>query len=110
MLPMPVINQHPALLPDDGSDTVALSDGRVIPALRGAHVVRDALALQLPMTGCTVHTVVPEVDRGPVLASHEVAILPDDSEETLHSRISSVEQPLLITTLQVLLKNLRSLR
>ena len=107
-LPMPVINQHPALLPADGSDVVVLRDGRTIPALRGAHVVRDALALQLPVTGCTVHTVVPEVDRGPVLANHEVVILPDDSEETLHARIRAVEQPLLIATLQVLLKNLPS--
>jgi phosphoribosylglycinamide formyltransferase-1 len=103
-LPMPVINQHPALLPADGGDVVTLSDGRVIPALRGAHVVRDALVRQLPVTGCTIHMVVPEVDRGPVLACQEVMILPDDSEETLHARIRAVEQPLLIATLQVLLK------
>ena len=107
-LPMSVINQHPALLPTDGGDVVTLSDGRVIPALRGAHVVRDALMLQLPVTGCSIHTVVPEVDRGPVLASQEVVILPDDSEETLHARIRTVEQPLLIATMQVLLKNLPS--
>jgi phosphoribosylglycinamide formyltransferase-1 len=107
-LPMPVINQHPALLPADGGDVVTLRDGRVIPALRGAHVVRDALALQLPVTGCTLHAVVPEVDRGPVLASQEVVILPDDSEETLHARIRTVEQPLLIATLQLLLKDLPS--
>src|SRR6476661_8452259 len=45
----PVINQHPALLPDPGrpfdassahgGDTVTTSSGIVIPALRGAHVV-----------------------------------------------------------------------
>ena len=105
-LPMPVINQHPALLPADGGDVVTLRDGQVIPALRGAHVVRDALALQLPVTGCTLHAVVPEVDRGPVLARQEVVILPDDNEETLHARIRAVEQPLLITTLQLLLKDL----
>ena len=109
-LPMPIINRHPALLPDDGSDTVVLSDGRTIPALRGAHVVRDALTMQLAVTGCTVHTVVPEVDRGPVLARQEVAILSDDSEETLHARIRAVEQPLLIATLQTLLKNLPPLQ
>lgn len=101
--PMPVINQHPSLLPVDGGDTVTLSDGRVIPALRGAHVVRDALAYQLPMTGCTIHTVVPEVDRGPVIATREVPIYPDDDESTLHARIRAVEQPLLITTLKQLL-------
>lgn len=102
-LPMPVLNQHPSLLPSDGGDTVTLRDGRVIPALRGAHVVRDALALRLPMTGCTIHTVVPEVDRGPVIACAEVPIYPDDDETSLHARIRVVEQPLLIATLQRLL-------
>lgn len=109
-LPMLVINQHPALLPNDGGDVVTLSDGRVIPALRGAHVVRDAIAKQLPMTGCTVHIVVPAVDRGPVLASCEVEVLPDDTEAVLHARIRVAEQPLLIATVQSLLKNLPSQR
>lgn len=102
-LAMPIINQHPSLLPADGGDTVTLHDGRVIPALRGAHVVRDALQQKLPMTGCTIHTVVPAVDRGPVIASAEVPINADDDEQSLHQRIRSVEQPLLIATLQRLL-------
>ncbi len=97
---VPLLNQHPALLPDDGGDTVTLSDGRTIPALRGAHVVRDAIAQRLPVTGCTIHRVVPEVDRGPVLARAEVTVHPDDDEVTLHSRIRAVEQQLLITTMQ----------
>ena len=100
---MPVINQHPSLLPADGGDTVTTRSGLVIPALRGAHVVRDALALRLPVTGCTIHTVVPEVDRGPVIATAEVPIYADDDEATLHARIRTVEQPLLVATLQQLL-------
>ena len=100
-LTMPIINQHPALLPADGGEH--LSDGRVIPALRGAHVVADALALRLPVTGCTVHYVVPAVDRGPVIATHEVPIETTDSVETLHARIRSVEQHVLITALKSLL-------
>lgn len=100
---IPVINQHPSLLPADGGDSVTTRGGLVIPALRGAHVVRDALALRLPVTGCTIHTVVPEVDRGPVIATAEVPIYPADDETSLHARIRAVEQPLLITTLQRLL-------
>jgi phosphoribosylglycinamide formyltransferase-1 len=96
---MPVINQHPALLPDDGGETYRLHDGRVIPALRGAHVVTDAVAQQLPVTGCTIHYVVPEVDRGPVIATHEVPVLPGDDADTLHSRIRVAEQQLLVDTL-----------
>lgn len=98
-LSMPVINQHPALLPDDGGDTYQLGDGRTIPALRGAHVVADALAHQLPITGCTIHYVVPEVDRGPVIATCEVPVDPADDADTLHSRIRVAEQQLLVDTL-----------
>jgi phosphoribosylglycinamide formyltransferase 1 len=100
---MPVINQHPSLLPADGGDSVTTHSGLVIPALRGAHVVRDALALRLPVTGCTIHSVVPEVDRGPVIATAEVPVYADDDEATLHGRIRAVEQPLLISTLQRML-------
>ncbi len=97
---VPILNQHPALLPDDGGDIVTLHDGRTIPALRGAHVVRDALTQNLPVTGCTIHRVVPEVDRGPVLARAKVDIVPGDDEASLYARIRAVEQPLLIATLQ----------
>ena len=96
---VPMLNQHPALLPDDGGDDVVLPDGRVIPALRGAHVVRDALTRGMTVTGCTIHRVVPEVDRGPVIARATVEIDPSDTEATLHARIRLVEQRLLLDTL-----------
>src|SRR5262245_64970683 len=101
----PVINQHPALLPDPGrafdaaqgggGDTVTTSAG-IIPALRGAHVVAEALRRGLPVTGCTIHRVTPAVDDGPVLASAEVPILPGDDEAALHERIKIEERRLLV--------------
>jgi phosphoribosylglycinamide formyltransferase-1 len=91
-----VINQHPALLPDGGGDTVAASNGRAIPALRGAHVVADALRLGLPLTGCTIHRVTPAVDDGPVLARAEVPLLPGDDEAALHERIKAAERRLVV--------------
>ncbi|MCS6839205.1 MAG: phosphoribosylglycinamide formyltransferase [Roseiflexus sp.] len=94
--PNRIINQHPALLPDDGGDTFTTSQGIVIPVLRGAHVVADALRLGLPITGCTIHRVTPAVDDGPVLARAEVPILPGDTEETLHERIKQVEHRLIV--------------
>ncbi|MFQ3630348.1 phosphoribosylglycinamide formyltransferase [Roseiflexus sp.] len=94
--PNRVINQHPALLPDDSSDTFVTSRGIVIPALRGAHVVADALRLGLPITGCTIHRVTPAVDDGPVLARSEVPIFPGDTEETLHERIKQIERRLIV--------------
>lgn len=96
----PVINQHPALLPDGGGDTVTLADGRQIPALRGLGVVAQALALGLPVTGCTVHRVTPLVDDGPVLAHAEVPVLPGDTESTLHERIKMEERRLIVEVLQ----------
>lgn len=100
--PNQVINQHPALLPDDGSDTVRTQAGPEVPALRGAHVVADALRLKLPITGCTIHRATPEVDNGPVLARTEVPILPDDTEETLHERIKAQERQMIVAVVQAL--------
>lgn len=97
-----VINQHPALLPDDGSDSYTTSTGLVIPALRGAHVVPDALARGLPITGCTVHRVTARVDDGPVLARAEVPVLPGDDVESLHERIKQEERRLIVEVVQQL--------
>lgn len=101
--PHRVINQHPALLPADGGDTVTTTSGLVIPALRGAHVVADALRLGLPVTGCTIHRVTPRVDDGPILARAEVPIQPDDTVESLHERIKAVERRLIVATVNRLL-------
>jgi phosphoribosylglycinamide formyltransferase-1 len=70
-----VVNTHPSLL----------------PAFRGAHAVRDALAAGVKVTGCTIHLAVPEVDAGPILAQEAVPVDDADTEETLHARIKAVE-------------------
>ncbi|MBC8161884.1 MAG: phosphoribosylglycinamide formyltransferase [Roseiflexaceae bacterium] len=96
----PVINQHPALLPDEGGESFTTSDGLIIPALRGAHVVRDALHAGLTITGCSIHRVTPRVDDGPVLARAEVPILSNDDEASLHERIKAEERRLLTALIQ----------
>ena len=95
-----LINQHPALLPDDDAPTYRLSDGRTVPAVRGAHAVRDALRLGLPVTGCTIHWVTAEVDVGPALGRVEVPVCPGDDETTLHERIKLEERRLLVEIVQ----------
>jgi len=116
----PVINQHPALLPEpgrsfdaslvqvSGGDTVTTSGGMIIPALRGAHVVAEALRQRLPLTGCTIHRVTPAVDDGPVLASAEVPILPGDTEDALHERIKVAERRLVVEVVARLAQAARS--
>lgn len=97
-----VINQHPALLPADGGPTFTSSSGVIIPALRGAHVVPDAIAQGLPITGCTIHRVTPRVDDGPILAQAEVPIRPDDTADTLHERIKIAERRMLVDVVRML--------
>jgi phosphoribosylglycinamide formyltransferase-1 len=77
-----VLNTHPALL----------------PAFKGWHAVRDALAAGVKVTGCTVHVATTEVDDGPILAQEVVAVLDDDTESSLHERIKEVERRLYVDT------------
>jgi phosphoribosylglycinamide formyltransferase-1 len=79
-----MINTHPALL----------------PAFKGWHAVRDALAAGVKVTGCTVHIVTEVMDEGPILAQEAVPVLPDDTEESLHERIKEVERRLLPATIR----------
>lgn len=102
-----LINQHPALLPDDDAPDYVLEDGRTIPAIRGAHAVRDALRLGVPVTGCTVHWVTPEVDVGPCIARAEVPVLPHEDEATLHERIKTEERRMIIAVVRALAANRR---
>ena len=83
-----VLNTHPALL----------------PAFKGWHAVRDALAAGVATTGCTVHIATLEVDSGPILAQQEVAVLPDDDEASLHERIKEVERRIYPATIKAVME------
>ncbi len=73
-----ILNIHPSLLPKyKGLDTHA----RAIEA-------GDAVA------GCSVHVVTEELDGGAVLGQAEVAILPDDTLDTLSERVLAEEHRL----------------
>lgn len=75
----PTLNTHPAFLPE----------------FPGAHAVRDALAAGATRTGASVIVVDHGCDSGPVLAQERVAVLPGDTEASLHARIKPVERRLL---------------
>lgn len=73
-----VLNLHPALL----------------PSFAGAHAIRDAWDAGVKVTGATVHLANEEYDKGPIVAQRAVAVLEDDTEETLEARIHAVEHEL----------------
>jgi phosphoribosylglycinamide formyltransferase-1 len=82
--PRRILNTHPALL----------------PAFKGWHAVRDALAAGVKVTGCTVHLATEEVDAGPILAQEAVVVSDGDTESSLHERIKTVERRLYPTTIR----------
>jgi phosphoribosylglycinamide formyltransferase-1 len=75
--------------------------------LPGTHAIerawQEALAGERTSTGVMVH-LVPDagVDDGPVLATEDVPIHPDDTLETLEARVHAVEHRLLVDTLRTL--------
>jgi phosphoribosylglycinamide formyltransferase-1 len=75
-----IINIHPSLL----------------PAFAGTmDAIGEALAAGAIETGCTVHLVTDDVDRGPILGQRRVAVHPTDTLETLRERIQAEEYILL---------------
>ena len=76
--PGKIINIHPSLL----------------PKFPGLEAWKQALAAGERVTGCTVHHVDDKIDHGEIIAQREVAILPNDTPETLHDRIQIAERAL----------------
>lgn len=79
-----MLNIHPSLL----------------PAFKGAHAIRDALAAGAKETGCTVHYVIPEMDAGPVILKAEVPVLKGDTEDSLATRIHAEEHTCYVAALE----------
>ncbi len=76
--PRRIINIHPSLL----------------PKFPGLEAWKQALVAGEKVTGCTVHYVDEKIDHGKIIAQREVAILPEDTPESLHARIQIAEREL----------------
>ena len=71
-----------AYLPlDPEADVVEMPDGTTIPALRGAHAVRDAVRAGLPWSGASVHVVTDATDRGRILVRVPCTVAPGTEDE-----------------------------
>src|SRR5437588_3527251 len=76
--PRRIINIHPSLL----------------PKFPGLEAWKQALEAGEIVTGCTVHYVDEKIDHGDIIAQRKVQILPNDSAESLHTRIQIAEHAL----------------
>ena len=73
-----IVNIHPSLLPKH----------------KGLRTHQACLSAGDKVTGATVHLVTPELDSGDILGQVEVAVLPDDTAETLSERVLIAEHQL----------------
>lgn len=74
--PNAVMNVHPALIPSFCGE-----------GFYGLHVHEAALTYGVKLSGATVHFVSAECDGGPIILQKAVAILQDDTPESLQRRI-----------------------
>ena len=73
--PNRVLNIHPALL----------------PSFPGLDAQKQAFEYGVKVSGCTVHFVDEKTDHGPIILQRTVAVLEDDTVETLRERILKEE-------------------
>lgn len=74
-----IINLHPSLL----------------PKYPGLDAIGQALKAGEAETGCTVHYVTAQVDRGPILGQRTVPIVFGDTRESLEAKVHAAEHSLL---------------
>ena len=90
--PNKIINIHPALLPNFG--------GR---GMYGERVHEAVLQSGVKESGCTVHFVTLEVDKGPIIVQKKVSVLPNDTVESLSKRILAEEHKSLVEAIKKVL-------
>jgi phosphoribosylglycinamide formyltransferase 1 len=81
-----MLNIHPALL----------------PAFKGLDTHKRALEAGVKTHGATVHFVVPEMDAGPIVLQGQVAVEPNDTEDSLSKRVLAVEHRIYPMALKLL--------
>jgi phosphoribosylglycinamide formyltransferase 1 len=79
-----IINIHPALLPLYGG-----------PGMYGRHVHEAVIAAKEKFSGATVHFVDEEFDHGSILRQEKIAVMDDDTPDTLAQRVLVIEHKIL---------------
>src|SRR5262249_35450233 len=73
----------------------------LLPAFKGLHAQRQALAYGVRIAGATVHFVDEAEDHGPIILQGAILVEPDDTEETLAQRILDVEHTIYPAAIQL---------
>ncbi len=79
-----ILNVHPSLLPAYGGK-----------GMHGSKVHQAVVEAGETKSGATVHVVTENLDEGPIVVQKEVAVLPDDTPETLEAKVHEVEYEIL---------------
>jgi len=85
--PNRILNIHPSLL----------------PAFPGLDAQRQALEYGVRITGCTVHFVDENLDAGPIIAQSALAVLDDDTPESLSERVLKEEHRIYSEAINIVL-------
>jgi phosphoribosylglycinamide formyltransferase-1 len=79
--PRRIINVHPALMPKYSG-----------PGYFKTSIHEAVLENKEKETGCTIHFVTEEVDAGEIIVQDKVAVSPDDTPETLQTKVQGLEK------------------
>jgi len=86
--PNRITNIHPSLL----------------PSFKGLNAQQQAIDYGVKVSGCTVHFVDEALDHGAIILQKTVAVLDDDTAETLSARILEHEHALYVEALTIIVK------
>jgi phosphoribosylglycinamide formyltransferase-1 len=90
-----IINIHPALIPSFCG-----------PGMYGIHPHEAAIDRGVRITGATVHLIDEDYDHGPIILQKAVAILADDTPQTLQQRVmAEAEQVILPEAIRLFAEN-----
>ena len=84
-----ILNMHPALLPKYGGQ-----------GMYGRRVHEAVAASADAVSGASAHLVDADYDRGPVIASREIALSPGDDAAAIEAKVTAIESALLVETLR----------
>lgn len=90
-----IVNIHPSLLPKYGGK-----------GFYGIKVHRAVIENKERQSGCTVHLVTEEYDKGPILGQEKVPVLEGDNPESLAERVLKKEHELLPKVVGELIEDL----